>query len=271
MYLWKYWRETRIAFCVSLAAIALLLLIVLKGHAVVSTSGSGPTIDKLPQVLVVLLIVQSVPLGFLGWIFGSFGVGRDLGEGSGSFVFTRPGSRASFVWRDWGFGMAELVIVTVLLNVVLGLQIYRIFAAGFQGGAPLTSPNVSPVLSASLTCFASFLLAGLIFSLTYFSTILVKSSKGTMLAAGALLGYVILKAVVAHYWPSVELPGLLPDLPLLLGRLAASRVRCGLRWPSAPSLFCCFRLRRNWCWRRPTSDPPHVGRQGSHTHRATLC
>ncbi len=223
MYLWKYWRETRIAFCASLFVIALLLLLVLKGHGVVTTSGGGPSVSQLPQVLVVLLIVQSVPLGFLGWILGSFGVGRDLGEGSGSFVFTRPRSRASFVWRDWGFGMAELLIVTVLLNLVIGLELYRIFAAGgatSQGGALLTSPAVSPVLSASLTCFASFLLTGLIFSLTYFSTILIKSSKGTMLGAGALLGYVILKAVVTHYWPSVDLPGLLPDLPLLARTLS---------------------------------------------------
>src|SRR5271170_5931559 len=146
MYLWKYWRETRITFGVSLTVIALLLLIVLKGHAVVTTSGGGPTLDKLPKILVVLLIVQSVPLGFLGWILGSFGVGRDLGEGSGSFVFTRPGSRTSFVWRDWAFGMAELLIVTVFLNLVLGLQLYRIFAAGAPGGVLLASPAVSPVL-----------------------------------------------------------------------------------------------------------------------------
>ena len=71
------------------------------------------------------------------------------------------------------------------------------------------------MLSVSLTCFTSFLLTALIFSLTYFSTILIKSSKGVMLGAGALLGYVILRSVIAHYWPSIELPGLLPDLPLL--------------------------------------------------------
>jgi hypothetical protein len=119
--------------------------------------------------------------------------------------------------------MAELLIVTVLLNLVIGLELYRIFAgggAGSQGGGLLADPAVSPVLSVSLTCFASFLLTGLIFSLTYFSTILIKSSKGTMLGAGALLGYVILKAVVAHYWPSVVLPGLLPDLPLLARTLS---------------------------------------------------
>src|SRR5271170_583537 len=142
MYLWKYWRETRITFGVSLTVIALMLLVVLKGHAVVTTSGGGPTIDRLPQLLVVLLIVQSVPLGFLGWILGSFGVGRDLGEGSGSFIFTRPRSRASFVWRDWGFGMAELLIVTVLLNLVIGLQLSQIFVAG-GAGAVLVGPGVS--------------------------------------------------------------------------------------------------------------------------------
>jgi hypothetical protein len=217
MYLWKYWRETRVAFCVSLLGVALLLLMVLKERGIV-VSGGGPSIDQLPKILVVLLIVQSVPLGFLGWILGSFGVGRDLGDGSGSFVFTRPCSRASFVWRDWGFGMAELLTITVLLNLVIGVQLYKLFAAGAAGshaGALLQSPAVSPVLSVSLTCLVSFLLAALVFSLTYFSTILIKSAKGIMLGAGALLGYVVLKAIVEHYWPSAGLPGLLPDLPLL--------------------------------------------------------
>jgi hypothetical protein len=213
MYLWKYWRDTRIAFCVSLLGVILMFLLVVNEHGIVTTG--QPPIQQLPQIMMVLLIVQSVPLGFLGWMLGSFGVGREMGEGGGSFVFTRPQTRASFVWRDWAFGMTELLTITVLLNMVIGLQLHRLFTSGAQGDTSFTSPGVSPVLSVCLTCLTSFLLVALIFSVTYFSTILLKSSKGIMLGAGALVGYVILKAVVEHYFSSVHLPGLLPDLPLL--------------------------------------------------------
>jgi hypothetical protein len=59
-----------------------------------------------------------------------------------------------------------------------------------------------------LNFVAAFLLAGLVFSLTYFSTVLVKHAKGLIYGAGVLVGYIFLEQVVPHYWPGIHLPTL---------------------------------------------------------------
>ncbi len=221
MYLWKYWRESRILFGVSLLAIALLVVAILREDlGRVGHSGSV----QLTQVWMVFLAVQSLPLCFVAWIFGSFGVGRDLGERSGSFIFSRPRNRAWFLWSDWGFGLLQVLVIVICLNLAGWLQIHRVFIAM---GSPLQnltlSQNGHPVQDiipvqnsyvnlktyAGLACLAAFLLAALVFSLTYFSTILVKSARGVFVSAGIVLGYIVLGVVVKHYWPSTELPRLL--------------------------------------------------------------
>jgi hypothetical protein len=56
---------------------------------------------------------------------------------------------------------------------------------------------------------AESLFAGLVFGLTYFSTIVVKSVRGIILGAGVPLGYVALNMAVGSFWPSIHLPSLL--------------------------------------------------------------
>jgi hypothetical protein len=248
MYLWKYWRESRIAFCVSLACIAILFAMVL-GEPTLSTNG-GPPLRMLTGIFSVALIIQVFPLAFVAWLFGSFGVGHDLGEKSGAYLFTRAATRRSFIWRDWSYGAVQLLVIVVLLNAVIGLQIYRILLAGgdpLHGKLPLASGPVSLVAFIALNCVAAFLLAALVFGLSYFSTVLVKHSKGVMLAVGIMLGYFILGAVVNHYWPSISFPSPIlsefgpsgPDLPKFadhLGAFVAIRAAVALLFPFAAQL-----------------------------------
>ena len=249
MYLWKYWRETRIAFCVGLTAIAVLFLLIFKERNLI-ISGSPP-FDQFARILPVALIAQTFPVSFFAWLFGSAGVGRDLGDGSGSYLFSRPTSRGFYVWRDWGFGLAQLLVIVVLLNVVLGFQIYRLLLAvaadPFHGRLVLAGGPVPLALLVGLNCIVAFLLAALVFGLTYFSTILIKHSKGVMLAAGVLLGYIILETVMKHYWPGVALPHLLasdyldpsskvPSLVNHLGAYLAARAGFILLFPIAAQL-----------------------------------
>jgi hypothetical protein len=248
MYLWKYWRETRIAFCVSLACIAILFVMVLGEPAFSSTGSSG--FDHFAGILPITLIVQAFPVAFVGWVLGSYGVGRDLGEKSGSYLFTRPATRASFVWRDWGYGSLQLLAIVVLLNIVIGFQIYRILLSmgdPLHGKLLLASGPVSLAALVGLNCIATFLLAALIFSLTYFSTVLVKHSKGSMLAVGITLGYFIFGAVLNHYWPSISLPSPIlsefgpsssnqPQLAHYLGASLAIRAAVVLLFPFAAQL-----------------------------------
>jgi hypothetical protein len=248
MYLWKYWRESRIAFCVSVACIVILFAMVL-GEPTLSTNG-GPPFAMLTGIFAIALLIQAFPLAFVAWLFGSYGVGRDLGEKSGAYLFTRPATRRSFVWRDWSYGAAQLLIIVVLLNAVVGLQIYRILLAGgdpLHGKLLLASGPVSLVALVALNCVAAFLLAALVFGLSYFSTVLVKHGKGVMLAVGIMLGYFILGAVVNHYWPSITFPSPIltefgpsdagqPQLADHLGAFVALRAAVALLFPFAAQL-----------------------------------
>ena len=121
MYLWKYWRESRIAFSVALLVIIGTFLNTFRERV-----HSVPDVRQLSTLLALLLYFQMVPLGFLGWLMGSIGAGRDLGEKNGSFLFTRPRRRGYFVWSDWACGLAQLLPLVMLSNFVVWFQIHRL-------------------------------------------------------------------------------------------------------------------------------------------------
>jgi hypothetical protein len=209
MYLWKCWRETRVVLAASLLCIGVLFVFILRWHMVLAPNHAP--FENLSIILPFALTLQAFPVGFVAWILGSFGVGRDLGERSGSYVFTRPRSRASFVWCDWGVGMTLLLPILALLNLVLGFLIHRIIVAAgdpLHGNVVIAGRPVALAFIVWLNFAAAFLLAGLVFSLTYFSTVLVKHAKGIIYGAGVLVGYTFLEGVVPHYWPGVHLPNL---------------------------------------------------------------
>jgi ABC-type transport system involved in multi-copper enzyme maturation permease subunit len=246
MYLWKYWRESRITFAVGMALVGLLLWAVLKIH--VGDLGQGPngTNETSPATIYLLMAAPLVlPLGFLALLFGSFGAGHDLGKGSGSFLFSRPRSRAFFVWSDWGCGMAQLLLIVLAANAVLALAVYRITG----GGGPILLAGV-PVSMASifvLHCVAGLLLIGLLMGLTYFSSVLAKN-RGVLLALGIVLAYYIAKAVVNYKWPSITLPDLTltefsmtpqgpPGFAKNLGLEIALRAAVALAFPFAAQIL----------------------------------
>jgi hypothetical protein len=163
-------------------------------------------------MLMVSLVFQLFPVSFIAWLLGSYGVGRDLGEKTGSYIFTRPRSRAFFIWSDWSFGMAELLVVVALLSAVVGLYLRRFLIASGDPShgqyVEIYNQTVTLPYAVFLNFTAAFLLAGLVFSVTYFSTILLRNSRGLILGAGALLGYLVLKPILQHYWPGLYMPDL---------------------------------------------------------------
>ena len=91
--------------------------------------------------------------------------------------------------------MVQLLLLIILLNLVFGLQIHHwIVSAGdrFHGSLVLLGRPVTLSTLICLNTVAESLFAGLVFGLTYFSTIVVKSTRGIILGAGVLLGYVAL-------------------------------------------------------------------------------
>jgi hypothetical protein len=223
MYLWKCWRDTRNVLGVSLLLIGILLVFVLRQNIVLNQHAP---FEKIPLIFPFFLTIQAFPVGFVAWLLGTFGVGRDLGDRGGSYLFTRPRSRAYFVWCDWGIGMAQLVPIVVLLNVVLGVLLHKLFVAvgdPLHGSVVIGGRQVTLAFIVWLNFGAAFLLAGLVYSLTYFSTVLLKHAKGIIYGAGVLVGYLFLEQVVPHYWPGIHLPGL-----MLQGFIPSSRDVIGI-------------------------------------------
>jgi hypothetical protein len=226
MYLWKYWRETRIIFGTSLVSIAIMFVLNLWSHNVDPLQ----SFDQLLTIIPTALALQAFPIIFIAWLLGSFGVGRDLGERSGSFLFSRPRSRGFFVWHDWGLGMTQLLLIVVLLNLVLGVQMHRLLVSAgsrFQGTILLSGTPVALTSVVCLNCGAAFLLAGLVFSLTYFSTVVVKHARGVILGMGSLLAYIVFAQVAKHYSAEIHLPSLI--LPLSPQFTLAHRAATGFK------------------------------------------
>jgi hypothetical protein len=193
----------------SLLCIGVLVVFILSGHMVPAPNHAP--FENISDILPFALSVQAFPVSFVAWLLAMFGVGRDLGERSGSYLFTRPRRRAHFVWCDWSVGMAQLLPILALLNLVLGVLIHRIIVAAgdpLHGSVVIAGRPVTLAFIVWLNFAGAFLLAGLVFSLTYFCTVLVKHFKGLIYGAGVLVGYVFLEGIVPHYWPGIHLPNL---------------------------------------------------------------
>ncbi|HTV07093.1 MAG TPA: hypothetical protein VME86_17115 [Acidobacteriaceae bacterium] len=238
MYLSKLWREGRI-FTI-LAAVALLLFFagVARINSFVNMAHlQNPTPDQVYGAVVGLamglLYSESILISFWGWLSAGIGVGKNFGEDSGSYLLTRPRTRAWFLWNDWGYTMAQIAIIVTATNLIFLLAIHHIFALMHMPAAvPVDagSATISVTFLILLVSIAVLLCAGIIYGLSYFSTILIRRTSGVMLGAGILLGYFILGGVLHHYAPSVHLPGLVMNIfahghhtgPQLSGGLAAN-------------------------------------------------
>lgn len=208
MYLWKYWREAKNIFLGYLGLIAFAAIWITVRPPVRENFGPGG-----PLVAFLLLLVSLILLILVAWYMGRLGIGRSLGEGAGSFLLTRPRTRASFVWQDWGFGFLLLTITVIATTLWSGYWLHQMIAASGGGPHGYMRFNRGPEFMAipqilGLNCISLLLICGLIFSVVYLSTILVKNALGNMLGAAILIGYIILGAVLKHEW-SIKLPSLL--------------------------------------------------------------
>ena len=155
-----------------------------------------------------------------------------------------------------GVWSRQLLLIVVFLNLVLGLQLYRIFSVGDRSqGRSARKPSRPPVLRRpDLLCIVLFGGAG--FQSYLFLDDPDQAQQGVMLAP-ALVGLRHSKggrrALLARR--SRYLAHSAGFTRALFGLSAFHGPPVELSWQLRPALFCCSRLRRNWCWRRPTSDP----------------
>jgi hypothetical protein len=216
MYLLKQWRESRIISAIALLALALLLLLSVKGSIEVSsTHVQSNGHNELGEAFIPLFYGEAALIAFWGWLAGGIGAGKNLGEESGSFLFTRPRRRAWFLWNDWAFAMVQIAAIVLLTNLMVGFLLARLLILMHTPGSVQLSPysQAVPLIMLMLLISVGVLLfAGLIYGLTYLCTILLKRSAGVMLGAGVLVAYAVFRGLMGHYYPTVHLPNLILDL-----------------------------------------------------------
>ncbi len=222
MYLSKQWRESRIISGIAIFALALLLLLVTKGHVAINsaqgdfhvTQGNQDNPAGFAMAFIPLFYVEAVLVAFWGWLAAGIGAGKNLGDESGSFLFTRPRPRAWFLWNDWGYAMAQIALIVFLSNLMIGSLLARFLVALHSPGSIPFTPNNTPVplfIMMLLMSIGVLLFAGLIYGITYLCTILIQRAAGVMLGAGVLVGYEILRGLMHHYF-AVHLPDLILGL-----------------------------------------------------------
>jgi hypothetical protein len=253
MYLLKQWRESRIISTLAALALILLLLLVLKGSVAIDTFHSHGNNDNqgFAFIFVPIFYVEAALVAFWGWLAGGIGAGKNLGEDSGSFLFTRPRRRAWFLWSDWGYAMAQIAAIILLMNIMIGFLIAHALVLMHSPGVVQLTTQGQPVPLTFIMFTISvgvLLFAGLIYGLSYFSTILIKRTSGVMLAAGILVAYLILLGILHHYYPAFHTPGLIMNvfnfdqhsMYGLSGNLAynfAARTVAMLAFPAAAQLI----------------------------------
>src|SRR3984893_16094186 len=134
------------------------------------------------------LILMAVALGL-----GAIGASHEFAENTAHFLFTKPRSRAYFVWVGWAVGFAELLAVAAVN-----------FLAGWVTLSRYSKNPFHSALFGSMT--AQTLLDPLIFCrwaccLTYSLTVLLRNGlKGLGVSMGILFGFPLFAAAIRWRW-----------------------------------------------------------------------
>jgi ABC-type transport system involved in multi-copper enzyme maturation permease subunit len=106
MYFWKCWRDTRSFFIVFLIIAAIVMpvaAVVCVGTHLVEDFGTSAFSATFG------LILTALALGL-----GAIGAVHEFAEKTAHFLFTKPRSRAYFVWAGWAVGFAELLAIATV-------------------------------------------------------------------------------------------------------------------------------------------------------------
>lgn len=199
MILWKCWRDLRVFFLVGLGWLALLAAsTALHPHLVERTQFAPNGLDVLAALMSVFVNVQTFAFAFLAWGMGTRGIGRDIGNGVGSWMLTRPAHRASFVWKEWLSGLAAIAILLGLAGLLYwsSLRFHFLRIGYMRLGGHNERFWVDATVSLGTTAISilcAFLFLALIFSLTHCGTTLFRhSTRGLLFCVGFLVAYLLI-------------------------------------------------------------------------------
>lgn len=194
MYLWKCWRDARLAVAIFFVPIVFMLYGFLRhapAHIMTSSHASAE------WLLTRGLSLMGILLLFVGWSLGGDGIGHDIAEDRGAFLLTRPRLRRFFVWADSGFSfglMAALAWGMTLLFLLLTLVHVIEFGPGM---------SLSP-LAFLLIPLSGVVFAGLVYAVTYLCTMLVPRDKtARVISVAVLIAYAYLYVKATRTWGGV--------------------------------------------------------------------
>jgi hypothetical protein len=219
--LWKSWRDLRLFVWIGLTWLAVVFAAIvyahLRGGAEAHITSSDHAARVMPQLVAGLMFIQ-MAFVLLAWAMGTVGVGRDLGNGAGSWMLTRPTPRGRFVWTEWASGLATLAGLLLAAEFLwwlsLRLHIIHLFIASTSPSADLLLDPVLPFGLATVASLCVFLFLALVFSVTHCGTVSLRhSTRGLISCLAFLIAYGILYHEIAHHGPAwmPRLPGLFLD------------------------------------------------------------
>ncbi len=221
MLLWKCWRDLRIAFYVGLGWLALqaagAVWFFFRSADRLPIAIATP--DQVVQSVWLFVCVQAVFFTLIAFGMGTFGVGRDIGAGSGSFVLTRPVPRGRFVWTEWFSGLIALLALLVLsvlnLWVLIRCHAFRVVYVTTSNG--LATPHswtmaLLPLRIAAIDALCAFLFVALVYGITHLGTVAFRhSTAGLLFSLGFFVAWLIVTRTLGH-----EFPWIAPHIPHLL-------------------------------------------------------
>jgi hypothetical protein len=186
--------------------------LVCKGTGLVEEFGASALQGTFP------LILLAVALGL-----GAIGAIHEFGDKTAHFLFTKPRTRAYFVWVSWSVGFGELLAIAGV-NFLAGWLTLLRFSKN-----PLHSPVFGTVPSQQFV--DALIMAIYTYSLAYSLTAVLRSGlKGLGAALGIVFGLPFL-AIAVHWRWHINLP--IPTSPI--GHL--SLVASDLTWILIALLF----------------------------------
>lgn len=202
MYFWKCWRESRTQFIIGLVVFVALCILFTYPAARIGTPdlmrrGVRPTTGEAWSLAPQFALGGWGVLLSLVWglVLGSVGVGKEFDKQTADFLLTRPRRRRYWVWVGWPAGLAELIgIVLAAVGATCAVLVF------------LTRQFYSWRLFAAIPGLA---IGGAVaYGLTYFMTLVTRSSRrGLSYAVGILLIAILLPGTVGFFW-KIHLPSL---------------------------------------------------------------
>lgn len=196
MYFWKCWRDTRSFFIVFLIIAAIVMpvaAVVCVGTGLLENFGS----EAFRSTFEIITLFAALALGALG-------ASEQFAGSTVHFLFTKPRSRAYFVWTGWVVGCAQLLAIDIV-NL----------AAGALTLSHYSKNPFHSVMSGSVTAsqLAGALIFGLyVYCLTYSLTVVLRHGLRGLGASMAIVFGVPFFAIAVRWRWKINIP--IPTVPI---------------------------------------------------------